>query len=261
MRNEVADAVSVAHQDAAPSPFVLEDTGQQAPVRVHRLAADRVERGHHRGRSRRGGDAEGLEVDVPEPVLGHVGRVVVPATLGVTVADEMLDGRGDAARLAEITALVAADHRRAHHAGQVRVFPEALDHPAPARVAAHVDHRGKRPVHSARRRLGRGEPGGFLDGVRVEAGGQRQRRGGDRAVAVNDVQADQQGNAQPGLLDRDPLLRIDRGRAARPEDRPGAGPDPAFELGRVGPEHYLHLGELLVPGHGAHQLLDAVHGA
>ena len=84
---------------------------------------------------------------------------------------------------------------------------------------------------------------------------------GDRALAVNDVQADQQRDAQPGLLDRDPLQRVDRGGAARPEDGPDTRPDPPLEFGRVRPEHDLHLRELLVPRHQAQQLLDAAHGA
>jgi len=261
MRYQVADAVGIADDDAMHPPLVLEDVGEEPPVRVHRLAADRVERGHHRCDPGRRGGAERLEVDVLEPMFRHVGRVVVPAALGVTVADEVFRGRGDPARLAEIIALVAADHRRSHHGRQAGILSETLDHPAPPRIAADVDHRGECPVHSARRRLCRGKPGGTFDDVGVEAGRHGQRNRGDRALTVDHIQADQQRDAEAGLLDRDPLQCVDRRGAARPEDRPDARTHPPLDLGRIRLEHNLHLRELLVPGHRPQQRFDAAHGA
>jgi hypothetical protein len=78
---------------------------------------------------------------------------------------------------------------------------------------------------------------------------------------VDDVEADQQRDAQPGLLDGDPLQGVDGSGATGPEGRPDARPDPPVKLGRIGSEHDLHLRELLVPRHRAQHFLNAVHEA
>ena len=58
-------------------------------------AVDRVERAH---RGVRAGVDRGLErrqVEVAQPPLGHVGRVVVAAALGLAVGGVVLDARDD----------------------------------------------------------------------------------------------------------------------------------------------------------------------
>jgi hypothetical protein len=78
------------------------------------------------------------------------------------------------------------------------------------------------PGHPARGRFDRGNPGRALDRGQVPARRLGKRDREDGAEAVNDVLAEEEGDAQAALLDRDPLEVAGLGGAADAEERADA---------------------------------------
>src|SRR4029453_13846446 len=80
------------------------------------------------------------EVEVPQPLGGHVGGVVVAAALGLAVGDEVLGAGHQLVRGAVVAPLDGLDPRRPEHRVQVGVLPGGLGDPAPAGLVGDVDH-------------------------------------------------------------------------------------------------------------------------
>ena len=100
---------------------------------------------------------ERRQVDVAQPLLGHVGRVVVAAALGLAVGGEVLGARDDLVGLRVVVALRGADAGRGHDRAEVRVLAGALGDPAPARLVRDVDHRAVDLLDAGRGRLARAD--------------------------------------------------------------------------------------------------------
>ncbi len=253
VRQQVAHTVGIPDDHARESPLALQHLGQKGAVRVHRHARDGVERRHDGCRARRDGGPEGFEVDVAESVLRDVDGVVIASALGLTVGDEVLGGGCDRIARCEVVALVAADHRSSENGRQVDVLAEALDRASPAWVARDVDHRRERPGDAGRASLGRRQASESLDDGRVERRGHRQGHRSDRPMTVDHVESDQNRDAEPGLLDGDPLQLVRRRGGPRPEHRPDAVSHEGRGILLSWPEDDLQLPELLSPRHRSQQ--------
>ena len=138
---QLGDRRVVALDEAVEAPALLEDVGLGVLVRAARHAVDRVERAHQRVRAGVDRRLERRQVEVPQPLERHVGRVVVAPALRLAVGGEVLDARHDLVGRAVVAALGALHARRGHHGVQVRVLARGLGDAAPARLVREVDHR------------------------------------------------------------------------------------------------------------------------
>ena len=268
VRDQLGDRPVVADHDAVEPPAAAHQIVQHRGIRRHRHAGEVVERRHDGGDPGVHGRAERRQIDLLERALREVDRGVVPAGGGRPVAGEVLGGRRQIVRLADVVALETAHLGFGIAGGEPGIFARALGDPAPARVARHVQHRGE----------GEGQPlgGGFRGGgarrslpqVRIEGRRLGQRDREDGAVAVDHVESEQQRHAQPGLLDRDPLHLACLVSAPQVADRA----DPArFDRGHVVARHLRagdhpagrdqgHLADLLLESHGVEELLETIVG-
>src|SRR5271168_4350533 len=99
-------------------------------------------------------------------------------------------------RVGEVSALEAARLRRGDLRRHPGVFAWALDDASPARVARYVEHRRKRQGDAVLRSLRGCGARRLLPEFRGEQAGLGQRNRKNRAVAMDDVQAQQQRNAE-----------------------------------------------------------------
>ena len=111
------------------------------------------------------------------------------------------------------------DRSHGHAGAEVRIFTGAFDHAPPARVAHQIEHRRKSPVDAFARSLSRDGAQSPLHQVGIEAGGVTVRDGKDGAVAIDDIAAVEDWDAQTGFLDGDALnliqlLNLERRSAA-----------------------------------------------
>ncbi|OIQ88185.1 hypothetical protein GALL_299180 [mine drainage metagenome] len=181
--------------------------------------------------------------------------------------------------------LQAAHISRADRPDQVRVLPDALVDPPPARVADDVEDRGEALMDAELAHRRADQRSHLRHELRVEAAAPRQRgreRGGlPRRETGQALLVDQGRDAQPGLGAEPALLAPQPGRTLDGVDRPGAVharevPDPVRggvlqgnrrrHLALHGRDHLTalvdpepdELGELLVERHervqGAHAL-------
>ncbi len=176
----------------------------------------------------------------------------------------MLGAGRDGPGAGQVLTLEPFDRRRCEHAGQVRVFAEALGDAPPAGIARDVDHRREGPVDPGGGGFQRRHPGAAPHQIGVEGRRQSQRNGQHRLEAVDDVAADQQRDAEPALLHRDALHLVDDVDVDLVEDR--SDPAALDRLSEVVGEltarsvDLRHLADLLGHGHlleqGSHAGLD-----
>ena len=220
---QLRDGGVVALDEAVPAPLVLEDVGLEPLVRAARDAVDGVERAHRRVRARVDGGLERRQVEVPQPLLGHVGRAVVAPALRLAVGGVVLDARDDLVLSGVVAALRGLHARGGHDRVQVRVLAGGLGDAAPARLVRDVDHRAVDLLEADRGRLARADPVVVGGDVRVERAAGRQRDREDRAVAVDRVVGEQDRDPEPRLLDGDVLELVDPLRVDEAEHAAHAG--------------------------------------
>ena len=167
------DSLPVGDREALEAEMAAEDVRQQPLVHAAGHAVERVERRHHRERARPYAVLERRKVHIAERRLAHLNGVVVTARLCPAVGGKVLEARGDGQRAR--ARLYALYERRAHLAAKIGVLSRPLGDAAPARIAAHVHHRRKRPVAALRRRLDRNEPSAVVPELFVPRAGKRQR--------------------------------------------------------------------------------------
>ncbi len=217
MGHEVLDAAGVPDDDARKAEPVLEQVSEQAVVGVDGASVDRVEGGHDGSGAGVNDGLEGRQVGGAQALIGHVDGVVVTSPLSGAVADEVL-GRGhQCAGLVQALVLVALHHGCPHGTSEQRVLPESLRDTPPARVPGDVHHGREGPGHSAGSGLGPADLGAGAGDLGGERSGHGQWRGENGALAVDDVQADEQRDAVLGLLDGGALDGVGRGSVAWPE--------------------------------------------
>ena len=147
------------------------------------------------------------------------------------------------------------------------VLAGALDDASPARIARHVEHRREGQGDAILRRLLGGDARRFLPKVGSEQAGFRQGDGKNRAVAMDDVEAHEQGDAEAGFLHRETL---DRARlVGAPEVEQVAdppGPNPLLQVAKLagagdhaGRRDHVELPDLFLERHRREQCIDASH--
>ena len=143
---------------------------------------------------------EGRQNGVPQSVVRKIHRVVVPTAFHKSVARKVLGASGQCSRALQaarqICPLKTLNARFCRARTQPGILAGALHDAAPPGIARHVHHRRKRPIQA----VGRGFQGRrarrAAHQIQVPTGGFTQRDGELRAVAVHDVGAKKQGDAQ-----------------------------------------------------------------
>ncbi len=175
-----------------------------------------------------GGDAgvargfEGREIDVPHQLFGDVGGVVVAAAVGGAVSGEVFGGGEDVVGATPLAALEAEDLRASDGRAEIGVFAGAFDHAAPAGVAGDVDHWTESPSDADGAGFFGGDGLGLLDHCGIPRGSGADRRWEDCAIAVDDVEAEEDRDMEAGFFDRDVLEAVDFFGIGNPEHRAGA---------------------------------------
>ena len=159
------------------------------------------------------------QVHVPQQYLGNIGRVVVAAAVGRAVAGKVF-GAGQQTRGTEFCSLESANLRPRHGRAQIGIFTRTFYNAAPARIASNVHHGSESPLDAGRARIFRSHPLGLFLYRGIPRGSHRQRHRKDSPVAVDYVEADQQGNVQAGAIDGHMLEPVDLLHIHLPQDRP-----------------------------------------
>ena len=253
---ELVDGGVVALDEAVEAPLLLEDLGLGLGVGAARHPVEGVERAHggvgagvDRGLERR-------QVEVAQPLLGHVRGVVVAAAFGLPVGREVLDAGDHLVGCAVARALVALHPRGGHHRAHVGVLAVALGDPAPARLVRDVDHGAVDLLDPDGGGLPGAEPGVVVGHLRVEGARRRQRDREHGAVAVDGVVGEQDRDVQPGLLHGDVLQMVDLHGVDQAEDAAHAGL--GVGVGDLPVGEQLDLLQLLPQGHPAQQVVHAL---
>jgi hypothetical protein len=179
----------------------------------------------------------------------------------------MLGGGGEAIPRREVLPLEAPRLGFRHPASDPCVLAGALDDPPPARIARHVEHRREGQGDAIVGRLFRRRLRRLLPKVGSEQAGFREGDGKNRVVAVNDVEAQEQGNAEAGFLDREAL---DGARfVGAPEIEQAPDPPRPYpfmqvtKLARAGDRarrgDHVELPDLFLDRHRREQRIDASH--
>ena len=256
----LADAGVVAHHKALKAPLAAQHLVQQPAVGRGGHAVHDVERRHHAAGALFHGGFVGREVLVVHPQSAHIHRVVVASALGGAVECKVLHAGQDGVR----ALLIAAHHGAGDEGAQIGVFSGAFGLSAPAGIQGDVHHRREGPGHAAGRSFRRSDARRLLDGFQVPCGGHAEGDGEDGLVAVNDVHAHQQGDAQARLFHRqtlhfeDFLCALDveeRARFALADEARGLCAQRRARL-HVAHGELVHLSEFLTERHPGHQAVD-----
>ena len=192
----------VGHDESLKAPFALEKVALERAVPGCRDTVEDVERIHDGGGTSlldRG--PEGGQHDVVDGHGADIDRVIVAPGLSEAIAGKMLGGGGDGQRVREVVALKAAHAGDGDLRAEIGVFTCPLHDPAPARIAADVDHGGEGPVEAVGGGLCARDTGGLFHHVEVPASSLCERQREDGLVAVDDVIGEKDGNAETRLVD------------------------------------------------------------
>ncbi len=273
LRNPVLDefcnGVEVAHHHAVESPAFAHRVPQQLGIGRRRHPGEIVEGRHDRGDAGLDGGAERRQIDFIQLPLGNVDRGVVTARRHRAVGADVLGSRADRIRPADVRSLEAAHLRARDLRRQPWIFSRRLDDAPPARIARDVKHRRKCHRDAGGAGLVSRHSRGALPQIRIERRRLSKRHRKDRPVAVQDVEAEDQRNAQPRFFERDALQPRRGCHTVSPDqatDPPGANVTKELGvLGRVrmndiatGAAH-RELPDLLLERHIAQQLFDECH--
>ncbi len=266
--DDLPDAVPVADDDAVEAPLALEHVAQQVAVRVHRHAVDVVERGHHAEHAGLHRGPERPQVQVAQGVLAHRHGVVVAASRGQPVADEVLGARAEPVGPGRVVALEALGRGGREPGREHGRLAERLRHPAPARFLGQVEHRREGPGDPVDDRLGGGVLGSEPDQLGVEGRRQAERDRRHGAVTVDHVAPEEHRDPEAALA-CEGLDLVDHpgqhalvalvagGRAGGVQARADAAVAQRLGvLGGVDVGDLVGLAHLVVQGHLGHQRVE-----
>ena len=209
MANELGDGVVVADDDPVEAETPAKPALDERRVGGHGDARKVVECGHDGGDAGRHGRGEWRQIHLAQGSLADIDRSIIAARGGRTVGAVMLGHRrqGDGCR--KVLALKAPHLGLRHAHADESVLARTLRASSPARIPCDVEHGRERHGQPIGRRflggLARGEgPQIWLERRRLT-----ERNGKDRAVAVHDVECEQQRNTEPRLLDGQTLHLAD----------------------------------------------------
>ena len=262
MHLQARDGERVRRDEAAEPPVSAQHVGEQPAiaarrhvVQIHVGRHETADARLHRGMKRH-------QVHVPHQLLGDVRPVIVSAPLGRAVAREMLHARDHAER-PEGVALEAAHLGACHGGAEVGIFAAALLDAPPARIARDVDHGREGPADPDALRLARREGLRRFFHRRIPGRRHAERDREDRAIAVDHVEAEQQRDVQPALLEGEMLQPIDLLRIGEPQHRADATVDVVRvccrgdEPSQRDAGHQVELADLLLERHPAEQGVGA----
>ena len=203
---QALDIHPVTHDETVETEFVAEYIINQPRVRVARYSVEFVVRGHHRGDSRLSHrHLERGQVYLAHLTLAHIHGSSVESAGRFAATDKVLCA-GQHLAFGEIASatLQAPDHVFSHLRNQPGVFAEGLPHPAPAGIAGHVEVRGEGPGHAGGAHLGGRLRTYLFQHLGIEGRCKGDAAGiygaaGPEAVAVDGIDAEEQGDAQAGL--------------------------------------------------------------
>ncbi len=265
--DELPDRVVVADEDAIETQLAAQQVAQQSGVGRHWNAGKIAECGHDRRHTRGHCRLERRQVHLAQCPLGDVDGRVLSAGGDRTVCAEVLRTGRDRVAGRQVGSLIAvylglSDARR-----EPAVLAGTLGSAPPPGVARHVQHGGESHREAVVRRLFGRFPRRLRPGLGVKQRrfGQRNRK--ENAVAVNNIERDQQRNPQAGFLDSQALHLLRRARAMQVQqvaDQPAAngfggvaGDDrPGYRIARG---RHRELAQLLLERHRAQQRVDPAH--
>lgn len=138
----------------------------------------------------------------------------------------MLRGRDQRQGVGQVVPLKAAGPRPGKEAVEEHILARSFDHASPPLVPPDIDHRRIGLVNARGAALGRRGPCRAFGKRGIPARRLGQRRGKDRLQPVDDVGREEQRDAEPALLQRQPLGKARALGADAVEERPKApGPD------------------------------------
>ncbi len=256
MVDELTDGIPIANNKAAKFPFAAENVGQGKGICRTGRAVEIVESAHDRAGAGINSRFERRQINLPQGVDGNIHRIVIPAAFGSAVSDIMLRTSDDLGRIGKIVSLKAFHLRARHGRTQIGIFSSAFGNATPARVTGDVHHRSEGPMGAGSACFFRRHGCGPFHQIRMPTGGLGQRDWENGSVAVNDVVAEDQGNAQSGLFYCDLLNSIGLIRTANIQQ--GA------EFSRLGQciglfRHIIvlgHLTDLFFQSHFSQECID-----
>ncbi len=201
---QARDGKRIRNHETLEAPVFAQHVGQQ-PVIAARGHVVQIHIGaHEAARTRLLRRMERHQVDVVHQFFRHIGGVVVAPAVRCAVTGKVLHAGQHTAR-SEMRTLESEYLRARHGSAEVRIFTRAFHDPAPARVTRNIDHRRESPVDARGPRVLRRQmlrP--FLHrGIPRRSHRQRDRK--DRAVPVNNIESEKNGNVQAGLVHREML--------------------------------------------------------
>ena len=253
--DQLGDGGVVALDEAVEAPLLLEDVGLGLMVRAAGAAVDRVERAHRGVRARVDRRLERRQVEIAQPPLRHVGRVVVAPALRRAVGGVVLDAGDDLVGLRVVAALGGLHACGRVDGVEVGILAAGLGDAAPARLVRDVDHRAVDLLETDRRGLARAELVVLRGDVRVERAGGAERDREDRAVAVDRVVGEQDRDVQR-RGHRPVLVLVDLHRVDQAEDAADRLVGPRRVLVDLAVGDQLDLVQLVLQVHLLHELVD-----
>jgi len=218
MPRQREDGVGVADDKTLKTHLLAKHLAQHVRVAARGHVVQRHVGRHHRAAACVDGRLKGRQVNILQLDFGQVATVVVAPAVGRTVTGKMFHAAQDAAGRTERGPLETQHLRTGHRTSEVRILAGAFDHAPPAGVAGDVHHRRKGPVDARGERLRRRDLRGAPEQLRVPRRGHRQRHGEGRFVAVDDIEAEEDRDAEARLFDGHLLVFVDEVRIDRPED-------------------------------------------
>ncbi len=160
---------------------------------------------------------EGRQIDVPQARLRNVDGIIIAAAFGGSVTGEVLGAGHHTIGCGSQRGTLESPNLGGRHGGaEVGIFTGALNDSAPAGIPRDIDHRSEGPVDAGGPGFSRRDRLGSLFDLRIPGGCHGQWDREDRAVAVDDVQTEQDRDVEPGFIHRHVLDLIEALRIVEP---------------------------------------------
>ena len=208
VNNTFLDGVGVTHHKSLKSQLLLENVAEQILIDRAGDPVQVIECRHHSRGAFFHGRAESRQVDVVKLRCGHGRRVVISSALAGPIADIVLGAGRHIIPCVGGVPLQSPDLGAGKPASQIGILAGSLGYAPPAGVAGHIDHGSEIPADAVGPGFLCRHPGRLFKQRIVEGSRLRDRDGEHTAKAVNHIKSDDQGNAQPRLLDGDLLQFI-----------------------------------------------------
>src|SRR5579871_2192180 len=206
--HEFADGGQVTIDDAAETPLFAKNLLKRERVRGSGNSVQRIESAHDRSGTGIEGGTKRRKINFAEAMFGHVGGVVVAASLGGAVTHVVLGAGKNAFRIGEMAALIATDVGSGERRAEERIFAISFGGAAPAGFAGNVDHGRKSPADTGGGGFASRDAGGTFRKLRIPRGRNAERNRKLGAESVNDIKTKNDGNMEARFFNGDVLKRV-----------------------------------------------------